>query len=189
MCAALEYEDGMDDGDDTGGTGGASADGPGPPGAGADEDFRALAEDWIAIWQSEITTYLTDPETQASWTAIIALWAEAAQAMLRGMPAGPFMGGVAPPRPQAGTTPRAAARDRSKPAPTRPGTGADAAAGTASAAPASDPRDDEVRRLEQRVAELERHLAGRDGPGGEAERRRGPADGDRRPRGARRRRS
>ncbi|HTH99979.1 MAG TPA: hypothetical protein VL752_03445 [Acidisoma sp.] len=171
----------MDDGNDTGGEGSTSGgQGPAGPGAGADEDFQALAKDWIAIWQSEITAYLTDPETQASWTAIIALWAEAAQAMLRSMPAAPAASGFRPP----GT----ATHERAKPGPARRGAGADAAAGTASAAPASDPRDDEVRRLEQRVAELERHLAGRDGPGGETERRRGSADGDRRARGTRRRR-
>ncbi|WP_459695023.1 hypothetical protein [Acidisoma sp. C75] len=168
------------------------------------EEFRALAEDWIAIWQSEITAYLTDPETQANWSAMVALWAEAAEAMMRAMPAmgaGLGAGWAAPAasrprrhepaaegRPGApaaagdGGTPARAGCSSEPAAPARPGAGADAAPGPAPAAAASEPRDDEVRRLERRVAELERRLAGRDGPAAEAERRRAPPGGDRRPR-------
>ncbi|WP_227309937.1 hypothetical protein [Acidisoma cellulosilyticum] len=137
----------------------------------ADADFRALAEDWIAIWQSEITAYLNDPETQAQWSAMVALWGEAAQAMMRAVPPAP---GFAPAHDRKHPSEHSAAQ------PAR----ADAAARAAPAADASEPRDDEVRRLEQRVAELERRLGSRDGDAGrpDASRSRGPADANRSPR-------
>jgi len=179
LSARLGYEGGMDDGGDRTGPGDDAPGGADGPGPGTEEDFRALAEDWIAIWQSEITAYLNDPETQAQWSALVALWSQAAQAMLRGMPggmSGGFAGGGAGGDERASATaPRRAA-------------GSDAAAGTAPATAAPEPRDDEVRRLEQRVAELERRLAGRDGTG-EPGRTRGAAGADRRTRGAGRRRS
>ena len=162
----------------------------------ADADFRALAEDWIAIWQSEITAYLTDPETQAQWSAMLALWGEAAQAMMAAMPAaargfGPMAAAKPARNPRPGhereRSSRAAAQDQSA--------GADAAPGAAPPTAASRSRDDEVRRLEQRVAELERRLGERDGTdAGRADagpaadvtridgrRSRGPAGPDRRP--------
>jgi hypothetical protein len=141
----------MDERDDKGQTGdGTGEDAAGPAG---ETDFRALAEDWIAIWQSEITTYLSDPETQAHWTAMMALWGEAAQAMMSAMPPGRGFG--------------AAGHDHRR-RPSRPATppapaGTDAAPGAAPAATAPDSRNDEVRRLEQRVAELERRLGQRHG--------------------------
>ncbi|GAB0119171.1 hypothetical protein Acid7E03_32430 [Acidisoma sp. 7E03] len=162
----------MDDGDDSAAQDDRPANPGGPgPAPGSEEDFRALAEDWIAIWQSEITAYLMDPETQAQWAALTALWAEAAQAMLRGMPGG-----------------FGSSRERRSTPATRPAARPDAAPGAAPAPPAPDPRDDEVRRLEQRVAELERRLAGRDGPS-DSGRPRGAAGADRRARGPGRRRS
>jgi hypothetical protein len=144
-----------------------------------EDDFRSLAEDWIAIWQSEITAYLTDPETQQAWGAMIAIWAGAAQAMVRSMPpaAGFGSGFGSAQGPHATKRPRAPAggdeRRRTAAAAVQPG--ADAAPGAAPAAAAPVARDDEVRRLEQRVAELERSLA-------EQDRRRGIAGGHRRTR-------
>ncbi|WP_284943789.1 hypothetical protein [Acidisoma cladoniae] len=107
-------------------------DGDAPPAE--DDDFRALAEDWIALWQSEITAFMTDPETQHAWGAMLALWANAAQAMVRQTPS---RGHESAPK-SAGT-------------PHAPGPAA------VDAAPVA--RDDEIGRLERRVAELERHLA------------------------------
>ena len=167
---------------------------------GTEDDFRALAEDWIAIWQSEITAYLTDPETQQAWGAMMAVWAGAAQAMMRGVPPAPGFGpgfapgfgpnfgqgfgqgfgaGGAAPRPPRRPKPAARADERgAKPGRAEPPaepSGADAPSRPAPAAAAPVARDDEVRSLEQRVAELERHLA-------EQDRRRGAAGADRRPR-------
>ncbi len=127
----------MDDGEEPGGM-------PGP-----EDDFRTLAEDWIAIWQSEITAYLTDPETQQAWGAMMAVWAGAAQAMMRGMPPAP---GFSHKRPKP-----ADERRRASAAPKPAGT--DAAPGPTPAAAAPVAGDDAIRRLEQRVAELERSLA------------------------------
>jgi hypothetical protein len=174
--------------------------------AGPETDFRALAEDWIAIWQSEITAYLTDPETQQAWSAMVAVWSGAAQAMMRAVPPTPGFGapGFGAPFGQGGTRPPRRPNPRTKPRPDagageaagKPGadqsSGTDAAPGPAPAAPASVARDDEVRRLEQRVAELERHLAERDRAErdrAERERRRGAAVENRRARRASRPRS
>jgi hypothetical protein len=193
LSALQEYENGMDDtdesGDESGGeagdkAGGKAGDAPrqgGPDAAAESEaDFRALAEDWIAIWQSEITAYLTDPETHQAWGAMRAVWAGAAQAMMRAMPPAPGFGSpFGPPgmRPPRRPKPAAPAREaRRKPGSTE-SSGPDAAPRTAPAAAAPVARDDEVRRLEQRVAELERHLADQD-------RRRGAAGENRRPRRA-----
>jgi hypothetical protein len=147
----------------------------GPPAP--EDEFRSLAEDWIAIWQSEITAYLTDPETQQGWSAMMAIWAGAAQAMMRGMAAAPGFGqGFGPKRPK----PPGRADERRRPGSATQHAGANAAPGPAPAAAAPVPGDDEIRRLEQRVAELERSLAERDRA--EQDRRRGAAGENRRPR-------
>lgn len=220
MSALQEYGYGMDDTEEAGDRAGdapqrhgtaqtptdGDGDAPRPSGAdsaaGSDADFRALAEDWIAIWQSEITAYLTDPETQQAWGAMMAVWAGAAQAMMRAMPPAPGFGtgfGAGFPGGYgagfgAGTTRRGkrpkpasgAADDRGQSSPPESSTtqsaGSDAAARAAPVAAAPVARDDEVRRLEQRVAELERHLA-------DQERRQRAAGENRRPRRASRPRS
>ena len=156
-----------------------------------EDDFRSLAEDWIAIWQSEITAYLTDPETQQAWDAMVAIWAGAAQAMMRSMQPPPGFGpgfgqgfgpgfGPAGPRPAKRPKAEAGADERRRPSaapkpppPDEPG--ADAAPGSAPLAAAPVARDDEIRRLEHRVAELERSLA-------EQDRRRGTLGENRRAR-------
>ncbi|WP_227319870.1 hypothetical protein [Acidisoma silvae] len=171
MSAALGYDDGMDERDDKR-QGEAAADRP----AAADADFQALAEDWIAIWQSELTAYLTDPESQAHWVAMLALWGEAAQAMTRAMPHPPGFAPGSAPGFAAGFAPAHEHRRSAKPAAAQQPAGADAAARPAPAADASGSRDDEVRRLEQRVAELERRLAA------DSTSKRGAAGADRGPR-------
>ncbi|WP_040612569.1 hypothetical protein, partial [Teichococcus cervicalis] len=53
--------------------------GPGtPPGA---EGLETLAEDWITLWQSEITAWAADrelAEAWSSWAALGAAWLRAA---------------------------------------------------------------------------------------------------------------
>ena len=178
---------GMDDGEEPPRTGKTQPrtdnDSEGTPSP--EDDFRALAEDWIAIWQSEITAFMTDPETQQAWGAMMAVWAGAAQAMMRSMPPMPgftpgfaqgFGGSRPPKRPQ--SSPRADERHHPTAPPEPPPSrdpGADAPPRPAPAAAPPVARDDEIRRLEQRVAELERSLA-------EQDRRRGTAGENRRTR-------
>ncbi len=101
-------------------------------------DPQALARDWITLWQSELTAAAADREAQETWQALAALWAGAAGAMV------PMLPGGWPHEPA-----RAAAPPRAAPV-----------------AAAPDARDAEIRRLAERVAELERRLAGLErGPG------------------------
>ncbi len=105
-------------------------------GEGPSPDLQAQARDWITIWQSELTALATDREVQEGWVRLVALWAEGAERMLRLMPAmAPFDG-----------------------APGR--AGAPAPAGPAAPVAAPDARDATIERLAERVAELERRLAG-----------------------------
>jgi ubiquinone biosynthesis protein UbiJ len=104
----------------------------------------SLAEDWVALWQSELTAMAADRELRESWAAMIALWAGAAQAAI-----GMVRAQHDPARRTALTT--------------QP-------AGAAPAAAASKPGVDEVERLNRRIAELEQRLAALersgDGPAG-----------------------
>src|SRR5271165_6209740 len=104
-------------------------------------DMQELARDWVTLWQSELAGGAADREMQETWQRLLALWAGAAGALL----AGSFPGGAVHGRSDA----------------RRPGT--PPAAGPAPAAAASDARDAEIDRLAQRVAELERRLAGHAG--------------------------
>ena len=52
----------------------------------ASPDTAALARDWITLWQSELTALAADREAHESWAALAALWAGAAEAMLRAVP-------------------------------------------------------------------------------------------------------
>ena len=48
------------------------------------EDLDRLAEDWIALWQSEIAGLAADPELAeqwAAWAALGAAWMRAAASM------------------------------------------------------------------------------------------------------------
>lgn len=120
-----------------------------PPGGGRSgappatiPDLQSLAQDWIALWQSELTAAAADREVHETWQTMAALWAGVAASALRALPRGlpdaarpPRTGTVAPPRP-------------------------------APIAAASDARDAEIERLARRVAELERRLAGLERNGG-----------------------
>jgi hypothetical protein len=111
------------------------------PRAGAAQDLpdpRKLAQDWITLWQSELTAMAADPEMREAWQTVMALWAGTMSTMLRAMP-------------------RTPAADR------HDGTGGKArtadAPRTAPAAAAPDARDAEIDRLARHVATLERRLA------------------------------
>jgi hypothetical protein len=98
-------------------------------------DPRKLAQDWITLWQSELSAMAADPEIRESWQTIMALWAGTMSSLLRGLPRGQghdASGG----RPGAADASRAAA-----------------------AAAAPDARDAEIDRLARHVAALEQRLA------------------------------
>ncbi|GLR67596.1 hypothetical protein GCM10010909_22770 [Acidocella aquatica] len=90
-----------------------------------------LAQDLVAMWQSELTAMAADREVRESWAAMVALWAQSANAALR----------FAPYDQTAGSS------------------GAAQPARAAPAAAAPQPGVDEIERLGRRVAELEQRLA------------------------------
>jgi hypothetical protein len=100
-------------------------------------DPRAVATDWLTIWQSELSATITDGEIHDSMMRLVAAWADTAARMIRLMPPGPHEIPARPPGPAA---------------PARP---------TATVA-ASDDRDAALRELADRVAQLERRLHERD---------------------------
>ena len=107
----------------------------------AEPPERALARDWITIWQSELAGLAADREAQETWQKLLALWGEAAWAVL---------GAAAGAPPQAREHPDGSTGTAQPPR-------------TAPAAAAPDARDGEIARLgarldalEQRLAELER---------------------------------
>jgi hypothetical protein len=109
-------------------------------------DPRKLAEDWIILWQSELSAMAADPEMRESWQTLMALWAGTMSAMLRGLPRGgtaDWRGNPAADRyERTGRQTRAADAPRSTPADAAP-----------------DARDAEIERLARNVAALERRLA------------------------------
>ncbi|WP_246521738.1 hypothetical protein [Neoroseomonas terrae] len=128
------------------------------------EDIDSLAEDWIALWQSEIAGLAADPELAeqwAAWAALGAAWMRAATAMApRYRPGGGHDGTASPPW----TAPPAAA--------------------SGPRGPAGDGGGDQPARnaMAERLAELERRLADLEGgAGGTGPDPRGPRG--RRPRG------
>ncbi len=94
---------------------------------------ETLAEDWVALWQSELTAMAADRELRESWAAMVALWASATNATF----------GMMTPRHD---QPYGAAFTAQPPR-----------APAAHAAPV--PGVDEVANLNRRIAELERRLA------------------------------
>jgi hypothetical protein len=145
----------VDPGLDTTGNNAAKPDAPGRDGAGfSDADARRgtgqekpdarlpdlgkLAQDWVTLWQSELSAMAADPEIRESWQTVMALWAGTMSTMLRTLPRDPNASR------HDGTRGRAGAADASRAAP---------------AAAAPDARDVEIERLARHVAALERRLA------------------------------
>ena len=91
-----------------------------------------LAQDLVAMWQSEFTAMAADREIRESWTALFALWAQTAGVMAKAMGRHDEARGSARAAQPAGSSPFA---------------------------PASDAGLGEVERLSRRVAELEQRLA------------------------------
>src|SRR5208337_1547403 len=100
----------------------------------ASEDLHDLARDWITLWQSELEALAVDREAQEAWCVLLSLWVGAVGAVLGGLPRG------------------LADDPRQRPTATAPR--------PASTVAAPDAGDTEVERLRERVAELERRMAG-----------------------------
>jgi hypothetical protein len=101
-------------------------------------DPRKLAQDWITLWQSELSAMAADPELRESWQSMMAIWAGTMSTVLRGMPRAPTSDRYE----------RSAGQARTADAPRPP-----------PAAAAPDTRDAEIERLARHVATLERRLA------------------------------
>jgi hypothetical protein len=112
-------------------------------------DLQKLAQDWITLWQSELSAMAADREIQETWQATLALWAGIASAMMTTV---------------AGTV-RTATSQRDERRTRRART--EYAAGAPPPAAAPDARDAEIERLARHIATLEVRL-------GELERRRRP---------------
>jgi hypothetical protein len=157
---AMEAEcsmDGAAGSQDTGPDGQADAGGTARGAEGRTQPSDAeLARDWISLWQSELNALALDPETMRSWRSAMQAWSGIATWFLQAMP-------KAPPAPPDDTQKR-----RSGPKST---------ARPASPAAAPDAGDNEIVRLMQHVAQLERRLAnlerrGSSGPAIDPKRRR-----------------
>ena len=99
-------------------------------------EWRDTARDWVTIWQSEMAALAEDREALEMWRGAVDGWARMAETMIDAMP-------------DAGLNDRVS--------------GSAAPAGAAPAPAAPDPRDAELARLAERVAELERRLSGVEG--------------------------
>ncbi|MGK7863169.1 hypothetical protein [Falsiroseomonas sp. E2-1-a4] len=158
----------------------------GDPGRDAAAELEALAEDWIALWQSEIAGLAADREAAEGWAAMTAIWSALGAAWLRAAASPPFgrppPGGVpnpfgmpAWPGPaHDGTADRAATPPRPAPAAAAPDPGGKPRDGR-------DPERGDAA-LAARLAGLERRLAALEpgdapvpgGAGGDAKDRRRP---------------
>lgn len=100
----------------------------------APPDIAALARDWVAMWQSELTAMAADREWQEGWAAMLALWAGAASMAINLI---------------------------SKPGheQPRPAASAGAAAAASASGPGGDADEQRLGELHRRIAELEERLA------------------------------
>jgi hypothetical protein len=110
---------------------------PGTGPRGPKQGAAELLDDWVTIWQSELAGLVVDPEMQDALLRVVDGWAVQSRAVLRMM--APMLEGSGD-----GTSTA----------------GPDAAARAAARAAAPDERDALLRSLLERVAELERRLAG-----------------------------
>jgi hypothetical protein len=114
------------------------------------EDLEKLAEDWIALWQSEVAGLAADPELAEKWAAFASLgaaWFRAAAQFSK-----PFTP-AAPPHDSAAPPPRPA------PAAAPSGAGGDPGHGGSGDA-ARDAMAERIATLERRLADLESRAGG-----------------------------
>jgi hypothetical protein len=114
------------------------------------EDLEKLAEDWIALWQSEVAGLAADPELAERWAAFASLgaaWFRAAAQFSK-----PFAPGAAP-------HDSAAAPPRPTPAAAPSGAGGDSGHGGSGGA-ARDAMAERIATLERRLADLESGAGG-----------------------------
>ncbi|MFN9091931.1 MAG: hypothetical protein ACK5V0_10635 [Alphaproteobacteria bacterium] len=114
------------------------------------EDIEKLAEDWIALWQSEVAGLAADPELAERWAAFASLgaaWFRAAAHFSK-----PFAPG-APPHDSAAPPTRPA------PAAAPSGVGGDSGHGGGGGA-ARDAMAERIATLERRLADLESGAGG-----------------------------
>ncbi len=68
------------EGRDSGGRAGNGLNGHGS----ATSRARGLAQDWITLWQSELSALAADPEMRETWQTMMALWAGTMAAIAAG---------------------------------------------------------------------------------------------------------
>jgi hypothetical protein len=115
------------------------------------EDIEKLAEDWIALWQSEVAGLAADPELVENWAAFASLgaaWFKAAAQFSK-----PFTPGAATTHDSAVPPPRPA------PAAAPSGAGGDTGDGGSGGA-ARDAMAERIAILERRLADLESGAGG-----------------------------
>jgi hypothetical protein len=115
------------------------------------EDIEKLAEDWIALWQSEVAGLAADPELVEKWAAFASLgaaWFRAAAQFSK-----PFTPGAATTHDSAVPTSRPA------PAAAPSGAGGDTGDGGSGGA-ARDAMAERIAILERRLADLESGAGG-----------------------------
>lgn len=110
---------------------------------GGPEDLDQLAEDWIALWQSEIAGLVADPAFTEQWAAFASLGAAWLRAAARFTPVYPSTASA--------PDDSAAAPPRTAPPVAPSGAGGDAGHGGS--------RDDARDAMAERLATLERRLA------------------------------
>ncbi|HET6609134.1 MAG TPA: hypothetical protein VFG62_20845 [Rhodopila sp.] len=96
-----------------------------------------LARDWITLWQSELNAFASDPETLRSWRSTIQAWSGFAAWILQMMP-------KISPKPFDDVQTQCPTPKRQE--------------GPAPAAAPPDPRDNEIVRLSEHIAQLERRM-------------------------------
>jgi hypothetical protein len=114
------------------------------------DDLDRLAEDWIALWQSEVAGLAADPELAERWAAFASLgaaWFRAAAQLSK-----PFTPGAAP-------HDSTAAPPRPAPAAAPSGAGGDTGHGGSGDA-ARDAMAERLATLERRLADLESGAGG-----------------------------
>ncbi|WP_025287322.1 hypothetical protein [Granulibacter bethesdensis] len=145
-------------GNDTGA--GPSTEGSGSGTTSDSTSTADFARDWVDLWQSELSARASDPDSLSAWQALAQNWstlaAQSMETMQAALKASQERGCQQEPG-QAGGEESGSQQSRS---------GGQAGAATSHAPPrptparpASDPRDDALRFLLGRVAELEKRLA------------------------------